>query len=55
MARQWSTGALVAVGLGAWFVGLGMGGRIMARYCVETGLVRNPRRRTYDRRALRWR
>lgn len=29
--RSFSLGALIAVGLGAWFVGLGMGGRTVAR------------------------
>lgn len=48
MAAKYSTGALVAVGLGAWIIGLGMGGRVMAQYCVEACpdvLNRNRRRR----------
>lgn len=48
MAAKYSTGALVAVGLGAWIIGLGMGGRVMAQYCVEACpdvLNRNQRRR----------
>lgn len=39
MARKWSTGALVATGLGvgalAWLVGLVQGARIIARACEE--------------------
>ena len=44
--RTFSLGALIATGLGAWFVGLIMGGRIVARaYQQEFGpLTRNPPR-----------
>ena len=48
---------MVAVGLGAMFVGIGLGGRVMANYCVAACpeiLNRNPRghRRLYGRRGF---
>ncbi len=51
-ARTWSTGEVVLVGIGVWLIGLGMGGRIMAQYCVEQGLV-GGREATRNRRGLR--
>ena len=47
MPAKYSTGALIAAGLVGWLVGLGMGGRVMAQYCSEQGMMteRNQRRR----------
>ncbi len=57
---QWSTGTLVAVGLGAAFLGLGLGGRIMAQFCVQacpqllntTAPVKMARNRHRNRRRM---
>jgi hypothetical protein len=44
--RGYSLGALIAMGLGAWIIGLGMGGRVVARaYEQRFGpLTQNPHR-----------
>jgi hypothetical protein len=47
--RSYSLGALIAVGLGAWFLGIGTGGRYVARaYEQQYGpLTRNGPRRNH--------